>query len=89
MVSYRDDGVQCGAYEVGVGTGGADGDESGVALKAGPDDELEALGVRPFACGQALDLGAQVIGAAFWMEIEGLHGRDKLGNIEVCSLVKC
>ena len=33
--------------------------------------------------------GAQVIGAAFLMEIEGLHGRDKLGNIEVCSLVKC
>jgi len=53
-------------------------------------DEVLATGGTMVACIELLQsLGAQVIGAAFLMEIEGLHGRDKLGNIEVCSLVKC
>ena len=53
-------------------------------------DDVLATGGTMAACIELLQsLGAQVIGAAFLMEIEGLHGRDKLGNIEVCSLVKC
>ena len=53
-------------------------------------DDVLATGGTMAACIELLrSLGANVIGAAFLMEIEGLHGRDKLGNIEVCSLVKC
>ena len=53
-------------------------------------DDVLATGGTMAACIELLrSLGANVIGAAFLMEIEGLQGRDKLGNIEVCSLVKC
>lgn len=58
MVSYRDDGVQGPAHELGVRGGGACGDELGVALEAGPDDEVEGGWVDSFLGGEALDLAA-------------------------------
>ncbi|MDO4643207.1 MAG: adenine phosphoribosyltransferase [Cardiobacteriaceae bacterium] len=53
-------------------------------------DDVLATGGTMGACIRLLeDLGAHVIGAAFLMEIEALHGREKLVNIAVCSLIKC
>ena len=33
-------------------------------------------------------LGADVIGAAFLLEIPALKGRERLGDIAVCSLIQ-
>lgn len=53
-------------------------------------DDVLATGGTMSACIRLLEsLGAKVIGAAFLMELEALKGKEKLGKIPVCTLVKC
>lgn len=53
-------------------------------------DDVLATGGTMSACIRLLEnLGAKVIGAAFLLEFESLQGKEKLGNIPVCSLIKC
>ncbi|MGC8587367.1 MAG: adenine phosphoribosyltransferase [Candidatus Micrarchaeia archaeon] len=52
-------------------------------------DELIATGGTAHAAAELLEkLGGHVVGAAFVIELEALHGRDKLTGIEVFSLVR-
>jgi adenine phosphoribosyltransferase len=52
-------------------------------------DDLLATGGTAGACARlARDLGADVVGAAFVVELEFLHGRARLDGVEVFSLLK-
>lgn len=52
-------------------------------------DDVLATGGTMSACISLLqNLGAKIIGAAFLLELAELHGRDKLGNIPILSLIK-
>jgi len=52
-------------------------------------DDLLATGGTMKACIDLIQqLGGQVVGAAVLIELEGLGGRDKVGNIDVHSVVK-
>lgn len=51
-------------------------------------DDVLATGGTVRACVELLEkLGADVIGAAFLLEIQGLGGREKLGKFPVLSLI--
>lgn len=52
-------------------------------------DDVLATGGTMSACISLLqNLGAKIIGAAFLLELAELHGRDKLGNMPILSLIK-
>lgn len=51
-------------------------------------DDVLATGGTMAACIQLIEsLGAQVIGAAFLLELAGLGGREKLGKRDILSLI--
>lgn len=51
------------------------------------DDLLATGGTISSTIELVKKLGGEIVGAAFLIELSDLHGRDKLGNIDVYSLV--
>ena len=51
------------------------------------DDLLATGGTMAAACGLVGDLGAEIVGVAFVIELCFLSGRDKLGGYDVRSLI--
>lgn len=51
------------------------------------DDLLATGGTIATSINLVKQLGGEVVGAAFLIELEELHGRDKLGPIDIISLV--
>ncbi len=52
-------------------------------------DDVLATGGTMSACINLLQsLGAEVVGAAFLLELEGLGGREKFGDLPILSLIK-
>lgn len=63
------------------------------AIKAGQKvliiDDLLATGGTVEATAKMIEqLGGEVVGCAFLIELEGLGGREKLRNYDVCALMK-
>ncbi|WP_079910064.1 adenine phosphoribosyltransferase [Paenibacillus sp. 32352] len=52
------------------------------------DDLLATGGTIATSINLVKQLGGEVVGASFLIELEELNGRDKLGNIDIISLVK-
>ncbi|MFE5320113.1 adenine phosphoribosyltransferase [Paenibacillus sp. NPDC056579] len=52
------------------------------------DDLLATGGTIATSINLVKQLGGEVVGAAFLIELEELNGRDKLGNIDIISLVQ-
>ncbi|MDF2668720.1 MAG: apt [Paenibacillus sp.] len=52
------------------------------------DDLLATGGTINTSINLIQQLGGEIIGAAFLIELSYLHGRDKLGDIEILSLVQ-
>ena len=51
------------------------------------DDVLATGGTAPAALSLVERLGGEVIGFAFFIELEFLHGRDRLGGHEVHAVI--
>jgi adenine phosphoribosyltransferase len=52
------------------------------------DDLIATGGTMAAACKLVRRLGGEIVGAAFLIELSFLHGRDKLEDVEVMSLIK-
>ncbi len=52
------------------------------------DDLLATGGTMKACCDLVTQLGGDVVGAAVLIELEGLGGRDKVGDIDVHSVLK-
>ncbi len=51
------------------------------------DDLLATGGTMAASCELVESLGAKIVGCAFIIELDFLHGKDKLGNYDVFSLI--
>jgi adenine phosphoribosyltransferase len=77
-------------YDLEYGTDGIEIHEDAVTSGARViiiDDLLATGGTARAAIGLARELGAEVVGALFVVELAGLEGRKRLGGVEADSLV--
>lgn len=52
------------------------------------DDLLATGGTLAACCGLLRELGANIVGVAVFIELADLHGRDRLGDIAVHSVIR-
>lgn len=52
------------------------------------DDLLATGGTIKATIELVEELGGVVVGCAFWIELMALHGRDKIANYDIITLVK-
>ncbi len=77
-------------YELEYGSDGIEIHEDALApgmRVAIVDDLLATGGTAAAAIRLSTDLGAQVVGAVFVVELEGLRGRDRLGGVPAEALI--